>query len=143
MNLRIKTNVHLWTDLATVNVHYMRFYGFRNPNDKDKQDASLPISKERNRFRSIVWEEYDPVHQKYLEIGQYLHIYEYLNVRRKARTFVIEGIHLSYAMHTSMIWIVNHFNRNLYILLLMYFPLVAYNLILKFTSCTIIYQLFL
>lgn len=26
-------------------------------------------SKERNRFRSINWDEYDPVHQKYLEIG--------------------------------------------------------------------------
>ena len=29
-------------------------------------------SKERNRFRSIQWEEYDPVHQKYLEIGNKL-----------------------------------------------------------------------
>lgn len=28
-------------------------------------------SKERNRFRSINWDEYDPVHQKYLEIGSY------------------------------------------------------------------------
>lgn len=29
----------------------------------------LSGSKERNRFRTIVWDEYDPVHQKYLEIG--------------------------------------------------------------------------
>ena len=30
----------------------------------------LPASKERNRFRSITWEEYDSLHQKYLEIGK-------------------------------------------------------------------------
>lgn len=30
----------------------------------------LPVSKERNRFRSITWENYDPLHQKYLEIGK-------------------------------------------------------------------------
>lgn len=29
----------------------------------------LPASKERSRFRSITWDQYDPVHQKYLEIG--------------------------------------------------------------------------
>lgn len=30
----------------------------------------LPASRERNKFRSINWEEYDSTHQKYLEIGQ-------------------------------------------------------------------------
>jgi neuroligin len=34
-----------------------------------KQEAVLSGSKERNRFRNIVWEEYDAIHQKYLEIG--------------------------------------------------------------------------
>lgn len=42
----------------------------RNPNEHHKQDSVLVASKERNRFRSIVWDEYDPVHQKYLEIGK-------------------------------------------------------------------------
>ncbi|VVC34144.1 Hypothetical protein CINCED_3A017629 [Cinara cedri] len=32
----------------------------------DKPDSG---SKERNRFRSVTWDEYDPVHQKYLEIS--------------------------------------------------------------------------
>ncbi|XP_024084408.1 neuroligin-4, X-linked-like [Cimex lectularius] len=40
-----------------------------NPNDFQTKDTILAGSKERNRFRSINWEEYDPVHQKYLEIG--------------------------------------------------------------------------
>uniref|UniRef100_A0ABD2XGP8 Carboxylesterase type B domain-containing protein n=1 Tax=Trichogramma kaykai TaxID=54128 RepID=A0ABD2XGP8_9HYME len=29
----------------------------------------LPASKERNRYRTLTWDQYDPVHQKYLEIG--------------------------------------------------------------------------
>uniref|UniRef100_A0A1B0AJ86 COesterase domain-containing protein n=1 Tax=Glossina pallidipes TaxID=7398 RepID=A0A1B0AJ86_GLOPL len=39
-----------------------------NPNEHHRQDSILPASKERNRFRSITWENYDPLHQKYLEI---------------------------------------------------------------------------
>ncbi|XP_025425230.1 neuroligin-4, Y-linked-like [Sipha flava] len=35
-------------------------------NHDDKLDSG---SKERNRFRSVTWDEYDPVHQKYLEIS--------------------------------------------------------------------------
>jgi hypothetical protein len=31
----------------------------------------LAGSKERNRFRNIIWDEYDSVHQKYLEISKY------------------------------------------------------------------------
>lgn len=41
-----------------------------NPNEHHRQDSVLPVSKERNRFRSITWENYDPLHQKYLEIGK-------------------------------------------------------------------------
>ncbi|KAF6206601.1 hypothetical protein GE061_017837 [Apolygus lucorum] len=40
-----------------------------NPNEFQSKDPILAGSKERNRFRSIIWDEYDPVHQKYLEIG--------------------------------------------------------------------------
>ncbi|XP_050302601.1 neuroligin-4, Y-linked-like [Anthonomus grandis grandis] len=40
-----------------------------NPNEHHKQDSVLAASRERNRFRSIQWDEYDSVHQKYLEIG--------------------------------------------------------------------------
>lgn len=42
----------------------------RNPNEHHRQDSVLAASKERNRFRSITWEQYDPIHQKYLEIGK-------------------------------------------------------------------------
>lgn len=41
-----------------------------NPNEHHRQDPVLPASKERNRFRSVVWDEYDSLHQKYLEIGK-------------------------------------------------------------------------
>jgi neuroligin len=44
---------------------------FRNPNEYHRQDTILAGSKERNRFRNIVWDEYDSVHQKYLEISEY------------------------------------------------------------------------
>ncbi|XP_032512179.2 neuroligin-4, Y-linked-like isoform X2 [Danaus plexippus] len=40
-----------------------------NPNDNARQEAFLPASRERNKFRGINWEEYDSTHQKYLEIG--------------------------------------------------------------------------
>ncbi|XP_045505104.1 neuroligin-4, Y-linked-like [Colias croceus] len=40
-----------------------------NPNDNTRQEALLPASRERNKFRGIVWEDYDSTHQKYLEIG--------------------------------------------------------------------------
>ncbi|XP_022126293.2 neuroligin-4, Y-linked isoform X1 [Pieris rapae] len=40
-----------------------------NPNDNTRQEALLPASRERNKFRGINWEEYDSTHQKYLEIG--------------------------------------------------------------------------
>lgn len=46
---------------------------FRNPNSQDhshsKAEALLPASREKSRFRSLTWDQYDPVHQKYLEIG--------------------------------------------------------------------------
>jgi len=50
---------------------------YRNPNEHHRQDSVLLASKERNRFRSITWDEYDPVHQKYLEIGMLI-IYYYM-----------------------------------------------------------------
>ncbi|CAK1600376.1 unnamed protein product [Parnassius mnemosyne] len=40
-----------------------------NPNDISRQEALLPASRERNKFRGISWEEYDSTHQKYLEIS--------------------------------------------------------------------------
>ncbi|CAB3381898.1 Hypothetical predicted protein [Cloeon dipterum] len=40
-----------------------------DPNEHMKTESILSSSKERNRFRNIVWEEYDAVHQKYLEIS--------------------------------------------------------------------------
>ncbi|CAK1541355.1 unnamed protein product [Leptosia nina] len=40
-----------------------------NPNDNTRQEALLPASRERNKFRGMNWEEYDSTHQKYLEIG--------------------------------------------------------------------------
>lgn len=42
----------------------------RNPNEHHRQDPVLLASKERNRFRSVTWDEYDSLHQKYLEIGK-------------------------------------------------------------------------
>lgn len=41
----------------------------RNPNENLRQDSTLVVSREKSRFRSIVWDQYDPTHQKYLEIG--------------------------------------------------------------------------
>ncbi|KOB68129.1 Neuroligin-3, partial [Operophtera brumata] len=40
-----------------------------NPNEAQRQESVLPISRERNKYKSIVWDEYDTLHQKYLEIG--------------------------------------------------------------------------
>lgn len=51
-------------------VFWSNFARTGNPNEHHRQDQVLVASKERNRFRSIVWDEYDPVHQKYLEIGK-------------------------------------------------------------------------
>ncbi|XP_043469223.1 neuroligin-4, X-linked [Leptopilina heterotoma] len=51
---------------------FANFIRTGNPNAAEnyvKNDAVLPISRERSRFRNINWEQYDPVHQKYLEIG--------------------------------------------------------------------------
>lgn len=50
-------------------IFWSNFARTGNPNEHHRQDQVLIASKERNRFRSIVWDEYDPVHQKYLEIG--------------------------------------------------------------------------
>ncbi|XP_044267603.1 neuroligin-4, X-linked-like isoform X1 [Tribolium madens] len=50
-------------------IYIANFARTGNPNEQHKQEPILAASKERNRFRSIVWDEYDSVHQKYLEIG--------------------------------------------------------------------------
>lgn len=55
-------------------IFWSNFARTGNPNEHHRQDQVLLASKERNRFRSIVWDEYDPVHQKYLEIGEYIHV---------------------------------------------------------------------
>lgn len=51
-------------------IFWSNFARTGNPNEHHRQDSVLMASKERNRFRSIVWEEYDATHQKYLEIGR-------------------------------------------------------------------------
>nr|XP_036233175.1 neuroligin 4-like [Bactrocera oleae] len=50
-------------------IFWTNFARTGNPNEHHRQDSVLPASKERNRFRSTIWENYDPLHQKYLEIG--------------------------------------------------------------------------
>lgn len=55
-----------------VMIFWSNFARTGNPNEHHRQDPILMASKERNRFRSIVWEEYDSTHQKYLEIGKLL-----------------------------------------------------------------------
>uniref|UniRef100_W8BSI7 Neuroligin-4, X-linked n=1 Tax=Ceratitis capitata TaxID=7213 RepID=W8BSI7_CERCA len=50
-------------------IFWTNFARTGNPNEHHRQDSVLPASKERNRFRSTTWENYDPLHQKYLEIG--------------------------------------------------------------------------
>ncbi|XP_017763246.1 PREDICTED: neuroligin-4, X-linked-like [Eufriesea mexicana] len=56
----------------SVSEQFANFCKIANPNVIDhhgRNDTFLPISGEKNRFRSLTWEQYDPVHQKYLEIG--------------------------------------------------------------------------
>lgn len=57
--------LHIATHLTGMRCHNS------NPNEHHRQDTILAASKERNRFKGIVWDEYDPVHQKYLEIGEW------------------------------------------------------------------------
>ncbi|XP_031785231.1 neuroligin-4, Y-linked isoform X2 [Nasonia vitripennis] len=52
--------------------YFANFVRTGNPNAAEnhgKADAVMPISREKSRFRSLTWDQYDPVHQKYLEIG--------------------------------------------------------------------------
>lgn len=60
----IRTTTYLNNDLR---------FRCRNPNVIDhhgRNDTLLPASREKSRFRSLTWDQYDPVHQKYLEIGK-------------------------------------------------------------------------
>lgn len=52
-------------------IFWSNFARTGNPNEHHRQDPVLLASKERNRFRSVVWDEYDSLHQKYLEIGKF------------------------------------------------------------------------
>lgn len=52
----------------------------------------LAASRERNRFRSIVWDEYDSVHQKYLEIGMYQHFLKTLRTIPISKQIKTSGI---------------------------------------------------
>lgn len=68
----------------------------RNPNEAQRQESVLPISRERNRYKSIQWDEYDTLHQKYLEIGEhsfYNNIYKRKMLMHKENLKVF-GIHV-------------------------------------------------
>lgn len=64
MESKIEKLIREWNLMAGILCVY------RNPNEHHRQDPVLLASKERNRFRSVTWDEYDSVHQKYLEIGK-------------------------------------------------------------------------
>ncbi|XP_043589982.1 neuroligin-4, X-linked isoform X3 [Bombus pyrosoma] len=52
--------------------YFANFVRTGNPNVIDhhsRNDTLLLASREKSRFRSLTWDQYDPVHQKYLEIG--------------------------------------------------------------------------
>ncbi|XP_023246306.1 neuroligin-4, Y-linked-like [Copidosoma floridanum] len=53
--------------------YFANFVKTGNPNAAEhshgKNEAVLPVTREKSRFRGITWEQYSPVHQKYLEIG--------------------------------------------------------------------------
>ncbi|KAG8261016.1 neurexin protein binding [Homalodisca vitripennis] len=53
----------------SVIIYLSNFVRSGSPNAFHKQEVTLAVSKEKNRFRTITWDEYDPVHQKYLEIS--------------------------------------------------------------------------
>ncbi|KAG7199388.1 hypothetical protein KM043_014019 [Ampulex compressa] len=53
--------------------YFANFVRTGNPNAIDhhgRNDTLLPVSKEKSRFRSLTWDQYDPVHQRYLEISE-------------------------------------------------------------------------
>lgn len=43
---------------------------YSDPNEYESDNPLLPVTKERNRYRAISWDEYEVAHQKYLEIGK-------------------------------------------------------------------------
>lgn len=50
-------------------------YDFSDPNEYESDNPLLPVTKERNRYRAISWDEYEVAHQKYLEIGKDYFVY--------------------------------------------------------------------
>ncbi|XP_044006504.1 neuroligin-1-like isoform X2 [Aphidius gifuensis] len=49
---------------------FANFVKTGNPNIyyNNRSESPMPISKEKNKIRMLTWEQYNPVHQKYLEI---------------------------------------------------------------------------
>lgn len=65
-------NIYAWITRHKLRHLCVLLLNRSNPNEHHRPDTgTLPASKERNRFKGIVWDEYDPVHQKYLEIGRW------------------------------------------------------------------------
>ncbi|XP_011501616.1 PREDICTED: neuroligin-4, X-linked-like isoform X2 [Ceratosolen solmsi marchali] len=52
--------------------YFANFVKTGNPNSAEHfhgKDTLLSANREKSRFRSLTWDQYDPIHQKYLEIG--------------------------------------------------------------------------
>lgn len=67
--IRMDPDVHTYVTYLNNDLRFR----CRNPNVIDhhgRNDTLLPASREKSRFRSLTWDQYDPVHQKYLEIGK-------------------------------------------------------------------------
>lgn len=68
--IRMDPDVHTYVTYLNNDLRFR----CRNPNVIDhhgRNDTLLPASREKSRFRSLTWDQYDPVHQKYLEIGKW------------------------------------------------------------------------
>lgn len=53
-----------------IEIDLLLTFAFSNPNAAEHAHGKTEASREKSRFRSLVWDQYDPVHQKYLEIGK-------------------------------------------------------------------------
>ncbi|XP_046416017.1 neuroligin 4 [Neodiprion pinetum] len=50
-------------------LYFSNFVKAGNPNANEHHGRGEKSLKEKSKYRGLVWEQYDPVHQKYLEIG--------------------------------------------------------------------------
>lgn len=89
-------------------VFWSNFARTGNPNEHHRQDPVLIASKERNRFRSIVWDEYDPVHQKYLEIGK-CHLHHCATLSLVSRRSIGLNIYKSENHHILLVYPIHLF----------------------------------